>query len=433
MLIVDRALQARERDGCPIRVGIVGAGAMARGIVLQIATAVHGMEVVAIANRHLEGAERAFREAGVPRFHEAGLPGDVETCLARGDRVVTTDARLLCEASGIDVILEATGTVEFAAGVVLAAVQHGKDVVTMNAELQGTLGPILKVYADRAGVVLTDADGDQPGVIMNLYRFVEGIGCRPLLAGNIKGLHDRYRTPTTQAGFAGLHGISPEMATSFADGTKVSFEMAIVANATGFGVGRRGMYGPSCAHVDQAAALFPMEQMLNGGLVDYIVGAQPGPGVFIVGYQDHPVQQRYLRYYKLGDGPLYTFYTPYHLCHLEVPNTVARAVLFQDAAISPRHAPVVEVVATAKRPLRAGERLDGIGHYMTYGQCVNATEMTDLLPMGIAEGAQLTRDVPQDEVLTYADVTLPPGRLCDRLRAEQAAYFPQAVAETTGV
>jgi predicted homoserine dehydrogenase-like protein len=350
----------------------------------------------------------------------------LEHAIQNGVPAVTDAATLVCEARGIDAVLEVTGDVEFGAHIVLAALANRRHVITMNAELNGTLGPLLKVRADAAGVVFSDSDGDQPGVIMNLLRFVQSIGCRPVLAGNIKGLHDRYRNPTTQEGFARAHHLTPNMATSFADGTKVSFEMALVANATGFKVGQRGMYGPDChTHVTEAAPLFPLDKMMNGGLVDYVVGAQPSPGVFVLGYQDHPTQQHYLELYKLGKGPLYTFYTPYHLCHFEVPLTIARAVLFEDAAIAPLGGPVVHVVATAKKDLRAGDVLDGIGFYMTYGLAENADvqQRENLLPMGLSTGCRLVRDIPKDQVLTFDDVEVPAGRLCDRLWGEQQAHF----------
>jgi predicted homoserine dehydrogenase-like protein len=198
-----------------------------------------------------------------------------------------------------------------------------------------------------------------------------------------------------------------------------------VANGTGFRVGKRGMYGPYCAHVNDALTLFPMDQLLNGGLVDYIVGAQPASGVFVLGYNEHPLQQRYLKYYKMGDGPFYVFYTPYHLCHLEVPLTVARAVLFQDAALTPLAGPVCDVITAAKRDLKAGEMLDGIGGFTSYGLLENSEvcRTENLLPMGLSEGCRLRRDIPKDQVVTYDDVELPEGRLCDKLRAEQTTYF----------
>ena len=161
-------------------------------------------------------------------------------------------------------------------------------------------------------------------------------------------------------------------------------------------------------------------------MVDYVVGSKPGPGVFVLATHDDPKQRHYLNLYKLGEGPLYSFYTPYHLCHFEVPQTVARAVLFGDATIAPLGAPTVEVVAIAKRDLKAGEVLDGLGGYDTYGVAERAdmTAADDLLPMGVAEGCTLRRDVAKDEVLTYADVELPAGRLVDQLRAQQAAELP---------
>ena len=433
MIIVDKALEKRHQEGNPVRVAMVGAGYMGRGIALQIITATPGMELVAIYNRTLSEANRAYQEAGVDSIQAVSTVTQLETAIARGEYAITNDATLLCHARGIDAIVEVTGTIDFGAYVALEAIKSKKHVILMNAELDATLGPILKVYADRAGVVITNSDGDQPGVIMNLYRFVKAIGCKPVLAGNIKGLHDPYRTPETQKGYAAKYHQKPRMVTSFADGTKISMEMATVANGTGFKAGKRGMYGPHCDHVKDARTQFPIDQLLDGGLVDYVVGAEPAPGVFILGYNEHPIQQRYLKYYKMGEGPLYVFYTPYHLCHLETPLTVARAVLFQDAALAPLAGPVCDVITAAKRNLQAGETLDGIGGFTCYGLLENSQvcQAEKLLPMGLSEGCRLKRDVAKDQVITYADVELPEGRLCDRLRAEQSAYFAAVkVAQT---
>jgi predicted homoserine dehydrogenase-like protein len=440
MIIVDTALERRHREGRPIRVGIVGAGFMGRGVALQITTAVKGMRVVAIANRTLEGAHRAYREAGTERFATVETVAQLERAIEAGVPAATADPMLLCRAGGIDCIVEVTGTIEHAAGVTLEAIAHGKHVVLMNPEVDGTVGPILKTYADKAGVVLTTADGDQPGVMMNLVRFVRGLGVRPALVGNIKGLHDPYRNPTTQAEFARRWGQNPYMVTSFADGTKVSFENAIVANGTGMTVGRRGMFGPTVAAgtpIQQVAAEFPAEAMLEGpGIVDYVVGAMPGPGIFVLGTHDHPQQKHYLALYKLGDGPFYCFYTPYHLCHFEVPNTVARAVLFQDATMAPIGAPCVEVITAAKTDLKAGATIDGLGGYMTYGLAENARTAREqnLLPIGLAEGCTLRRAVAKDAALTFDDVELPAGRLCDRLWREQMdRFFPEFASLEQGL
>ncbi|GGC72241.1 NAD(P)H-dependent oxidoreductase [Chelatococcus reniformis] len=429
MFIVDNALAKRAAEGRPIRVGMVGAGFMARGIAMQLLRYFSGMELVAISNRNVENARSAYSDAGATDIVSVSSVQQLESAIAAGRRAVTDDPMLLCDAGNIDAIVEVTGAVEFSALVAVRAITQGKHVALMNAELDSTIGPLLKVYADRAGVVITNTEGDQPGVIMNLFRWVRGLGIRPVLCGNIKGLHDPYRNPTTQEGFAKTWGMKAPMVTSFADGTKISFENAIVANATGMTVAKRGMYGPTVepgTPIQGAVGWYPAEDLLEGpGIVDYVVGAMPNPGVFVLGTTDDRTEKHYLSLYKMGPGPLYCFYWPYHLCHFEVPTTIARAVLFGDAAIAPIGPPCVDVVAAAKRDLSAGEVIDGIGHYMTYGLAERADVVVTerLLPMGIAEGCRLKRDIPRDQVVTYNDVELPSGRLSVRLRAEQDALF----------
>ena len=425
MIILDTALEKRHQENNPVRVAIVGAGYMGRGVALQIVSAFRGLRLVAISNRTVATAATAYRQAGIPEVSTVETVSQLEAAMAAGKYCITDDALLLCQAEGIDAIIEATGEIEFGAHVTLKAIENGKHVILMNAELDATVGPLLKVIADRAGVIITNADGDQPGVVMNLLRFVRTIGYHPVLAGNIKGLQDHYRTPATQKAFAEQNKQKPKMVTSFADGTKISMEMAVVANATGFRTGTRGMYGPRCKHVTEALELFPKDQMLNGGLVDYVLGAEPGPGVFAIGYNDDPIKQQYANYFKMGDGPFYVFYVPYHLPHLEVPITVARAVLFHDAAVAPLGGPVCDVVAAAKQDLKCGQALDGIGGFDCYGMIENSdtTRQENFLPMGLAEGCRLKRDVARDEVIRYQDVDLPEGRLCDRLRVQQNEMF----------
>jgi predicted homoserine dehydrogenase-like protein len=425
MIIVDTALQKRADENNPVRVGLIGAGFMGRGLAIQMLNALPGMELVAIYNRTLETAKFAYTQAGAETVKHVTSVAELEAAIDQKTYAITDDPMLLCEADNIDAIIEATGEVEFGAQVVLKAIDNGKHVILMNAELDAVVGPLLKVKADKAGVVITNVDGDQPGVVMNLYRWVDMIGYNPIMAGNIKGLQDHYRTPATQKGFADKHHQKPRMITSFADGTKISMEMAVVANATGFGVGKRGMYGPECKHVTEAVDLFPLEEMLNGGLVDYILGAEPGPGVFVLGYNEHPIQKQYMKYLKMGDGPLYVFYVPYHFPHLETSITVARAVLFNDAATKPLGGPVVEVLTMAKRDMKAGDELDGIGGFDCYGETDNysVSKANNYLPMSLSEGCRLKHDVPKDHAITYDDVEIPEGRLCDKLRAEQNEYF----------
>jgi predicted homoserine dehydrogenase-like protein len=405
-----------------------GAGFMGRGIANQVARYTPGMELAVICNRTIGTALDAYVAAGVKDVVVVTTGAELDDAIRRGRHAVTDDPAVVCQSEIIEVVVEATGHVEHGAEVTLAAIEHGKHLVLMNAELDGTVGPLLKRKADAAGVIVTGCDGDQPGVQLNLYRFVKSIGLRPLVCGNIKGLQDRYRNPTTQAGFAKQWGQTASMVTSFADGTKISFEQAIVANATRMRVAQRGMIGIRWdGHVDDMVRMYDLDQLRElGGIVDYVVGAKPSPGVYVFAEAHDGIQAHYLNYGKLGEGPVYSFYVPYHLTVFEVPLSVARVALFGDTVIAPAGPPMVDVVATAKTDLHAGDVLDGLGHYMTYGQCENydVVRAENLLPIGLAEGCRLKRDVDRDEVLTYDDVEPPTGTTVHRLRAEQDQLFP---------
>jgi predicted homoserine dehydrogenase-like protein len=239
----------------------------------------------------------------------------------------------------------------------------------------------------------------------------------------LKGMVDRYRTPDTQRAFAEKYQQDPRSVTAFADGTKLSMEAAVLANATGFGVASRGMLGPRCTHVREVADRLPREAMLGGGIVDYALGAEPHTGAFVVVHEDHPLKMRHLAYLKMGDGPFYVFYTPFHLPHIQVASTIARAALFRDATVAAVGSPRTEVVAIAKRDLAAGETLDGLGGFCAYGVVENAEVVAEetLLPIGLSEGAVLKRAIAKDDAIRTGDVDTPDGRVCDRLRAEQLA------------
>jgi len=427
MILVDTALKARQEQGKPIRVGMVGAGFMGQGLTNQIENSVPGMRMAAIFNRRPERAAGVYRYAGHERIASTASQAEFDEAVRRGVPAVAEDPFLICRSPEIDVVVDVTGSVDFGARVILEAFQHQKPVVLMNAEVDATIGPILRVYAKKAGQILSACDGDEPGVQMNLVRWVKGLGLTPRVVGNVKGLQDPYRNPTTQKGWAERWAQNPAMVTSFADGSKISFEQSIVANATGFQVRSRGMsrglkYDGSILEIQKLYDLD--EARALGGIVDYTVGP-PLIKVFVLAEHPDPKQRHYLNLYKMGEGPLYPFWTPYHLVHFETPFSIARVVLFRDELAPPLGGPVVEVCAVAKRDLKAGEVLDEYGMYMTYGEAVNAGEMSAgrYLPEGLVEGCRLRRDIPKDRVLTYGDVDLPEGRIADGLRAEQYRHF----------
>jgi predicted homoserine dehydrogenase-like protein len=429
MIVVDTALARRLAERNPVRVAMVGAGYMARGIALQILTAMPGIRLVAVSNRTLPQAQRVYREAGVEAATPVRTVAELERAIAEERYAVAEDPALLCKAGQVEAVIETTGDVEFGAQVAFEAIRNGKHVILMNAEVDASIGPILKVHADRAGVVYTYTDGDEPGVAMNLFRFVDSMGYKPVLMGQIKGFLNRYRNPDTQKEFAEKHQQKAAMVASFADGSKLALESAIMGNATGFVPGVRGMYGHQCAHVKDLLGKFKVGDFARGGLVDFVLGAEPHTGAFVMGYNDHPIKKKYMSYFKFGEGPLYMFYTPYHLPHMQLPHSVARAVLFKDPTLAPIGAPVCDTMAVAKRDLQAGETLDGMGGFTCYGlvDSYESCRRGDYLPMALSVDCRLKRNIAKDQPISYRDVELPAGRLCDKLRAEQTAHFSVAL------
>jgi predicted homoserine dehydrogenase-like protein len=372
------------------------------------------MRLTAISNRRGERAVEALRYAGLPADSLVSDLGAFEDAAHAGVAVGTEDPLLLCRSEHVDVLVDVTGSVEYGARVALEAFANSKHVVLLNAELDATIGPILQTYADRHGVTLSACDGDEPGLQMNLFRWVVGLGLTPRLVVNVKGLQDPYRNPTTQQGFAEQWGQNPAMVTSFADGSKISFEQAIVANATGFKVPTRGMsrgrvYDGSIMDISE---LWDLEQLRElGGAVDYTVGPA-GVKVFVLAEHEDPATP-HLEPYKPDRGPIRSG-SPYHLVHFEVPSAIARVVLFGDNVARPLGGPAVEVCAVAKKDLSAGETLDEYGMYATYGEAVDADEMSAgrYLPEGLVMVAGCRARWPRTPC-SHERRRAPGGRIAD--------------------
>jgi predicted homoserine dehydrogenase-like protein len=427
VIIVDRALADRETSGQPIRVALVGAGYVGRRVALQFLTAARGMRLVAIVNRTVEVAESALRWAGAPEDSIVRVGGTLglSKAIRSGKYAVTDDLDVVCSSDDVDVVIEATGHVEYGTRACFEAMRGGKHVILMGAEVDATVGPILKTYADRAGVVYSYTDGDEPGVAMNLYRFVDSMGYRPVMMGQLKGFLDRYRNPRTQEQLAERLGQNPAVLACFADGSKLALEAAVMGNATGFVPRVRGMQGYTCEHVDDLLEMLAPEDFAEGGYVDYTLGAAPRTGAFVVCHDDHPRKREVMEYLKMGEGPLYMFYQPYHLPPWQVLHSVARAALFHDPTITPLGAPVCDTISYAKTDLPPGTVLDGMGGFAAYGliESADTCRRENTLPIAVSLDCRLKRAVAKDQPITYDDVELPAGRLVDRLRSEQLERF----------
>lgn len=426
MIIVDTAIAKRLAENRPIRVAMFGAGYSARHIASQIISSFPGMHLAVIVNRTPENAEFVYRNAGVANVRRVRSSGELQAAMKQGEYCITDDADVALGAADIEAVIETTGEIEYGAWATLKSIQAGKHTFVLNCEMDATVGLLMKVYAQKQGVIYSNSDGDEPGVASNLARHVRTMGLEVVGAGNLKGFYDVHRTPETQKAFADANNQKPHMMTSFVDGTKLSMELTVTGNALGFGVAKRGMYGIACDDVRNCLQSFPSDAFQPGrGIVDFLLGAAPATGAFVIGHTTHPMKRDYLKYLKMGEGPFYVFYTPFHLPQLEIPITVCRGVLCNDAAVTPKDRPYCEAVTIAKRDLKAGEVLDGIGGFMSYALIDNfdTSLAQNLLPMGVAQNCKLKRDVPTDTALTYDDVVLPEGRQIDALRQEMIAYF----------
>jgi len=426
MIIIDTEIAKRIAEDRPIEVALVGAGYSARHIASQIVGSFPGMHLAVVLNRTPSAAIAALNGAGVQDVRSVSSSSELEDAIAERAHCVTDNADAVFGAESIEAVIETTGEVEYGAWAALQSINAAKHTFVLNCEMDATVGPLLKQYADKKGVVYSNSDGDEPGVASNLARHVKTMGFEVVGAGNLKGFYDVHRTPETQRGFAEAHNQKPHMMTSFVDGTKLSMELTVTANALGFGVAKRGMHGVACDDVRTCLEHFPKDAFQPGrGIVDFLLGAAPHTGAFVIGHTEHPMKREYLQYLKMGEGPFYVFYTPFHLPQLEIPITVCRGVLCGDAAVAPKGKPYCDAVAIAKKPLKRGDVLDGIGGYTNYSLIDNfETSLRErLLPMGVSQDCVVKHDVAIDAALTYDDVELPFGRQIDQLRTEMISIF----------
>ena len=419
-------LRAREESGNPIRVALVGAGQMGRGMISQMERMMTGMCVVAVADIVLDRVISAYQEAGIPNEGIAVVEDQqgAEKAVEQGKRVATRNALLLPELSSTEVVIEASGVPDVGARVAFHSILHKKHVVMLNVETDVTVGYLLKSLADNAGVVYTVSAGDEPGATKELYDFASAMGFRIVAAGKGKNNPlDREATPDKLAAEAAAKKMSPKMLCTFVDGTKTMVEMTALSNATGLTVDRRGMHGP-VATVEQLPQLFSLQSqggiLRQEGVVDYALGSV-APGVFVIVTTDQGAVIEDLQYLKVGHGPNWVLYRPYHLANLETPLSAARAVLLGETTIATVRKPIAETITVAKRDLKVGEKLDGIGQCTFYGSIERADIATQegLLPLGLAQGAVLLADVAKGQPLTYDQVALDPKSMIVHLRALQ--------------
>lgn len=358
------------------------------------------MTAALVIARNPESAKALWLANGVEDPVVSDDPTVLTDAIADSRPCISTTPDIVAEIHHLDAVVEATGDVEYGARTAVAAMVGGHHMVSLNYETDATVGPLLNHWATQRGVVYTGSDGDQPGVMKRMVEYVEGIGLETVAAVNCKGFLDIHATPETIRPWAEKQGTSLHMTTAFTDGTKMNVENVSVANATGLIPARRGMVGVETTLAD---AVNDFERTLDRtGVVDYTLGGDFKGGIFVIGTGAHPeLAAPYLEYLKMGPGPWYLFYRPWHLVQMETAVSIGDCVLDARPTIAPVGAPVAEVITVAKRDLSSGTRLDGIGGYDSYGQIDTVAGAEGILPMGLVDKGQLTRDVRVDEPVTF--------------------------------
>ena len=430
----ERLLARQSTTGRPVRVGLVGAGQMGRGFVAQVRK-IAGMEVVAVADIDVQRATSALKAAGVENVVTGDNHDKLTSVVADGGTVAVTDSSLLT-ALPVDMVIDATGVPEIGAQIALRGLLSGKHVGLLNVETDITVGWLLARIAAQSGAVYTLCRGDEPAETLKLVEFARDLAFDVVCAG--KGKNNPLRphdTPTSLTAEANSKKMNPKMLCSFVDGSKAMIEMAALANAADLGVSKRGMSGhkttvPELHNVFKPAADGGI--LDRSGVVDFATGPV-APGVFVIARSDEHTVVEEMDYLGMGAGPYYSFYRPYHLASIEAPLSIPAAVLDGISDIHPR-AWRAEVAAGTKRPLKAGEAIDGIGGECVYGMIDSAETAREerLVPLGLLAGARLARDVDVDHILTYDDVELDTSTTIYQLRALQDQLLATEPAGAVG-
>lgn len=426
MYEIDTKLERLEAEGTPVRVGLIGAGQMGTDIVAQIA-GMKGMQCDIVVDLTTEIARSAFAQSSYAgEVVEASTAAEAERAIASGKKVVTTNFNVAIETKQIQSVIDATGSPEMGARITMECIFYKKHIVMMNVECDTTIGPILRMLCSQAGIVYSLTAGDEPGSIVELYRFAKALGFKIVAAGKGKNNPlDIYANPGMKEWVdkAAARNMNPRMLLEFVDGSKTMIEMAAVSNATGLVPDCRGMHGPRC-NIKELSRVFSLKSqggiLEREGVVDYGIG-DINPGVFVIVTTDQKRIIDGLVQRDMGNGPNYLLLRPYHLCSIETPLTAAQAVLYGESTAYPMDHLTSECITIAKKDLKAGEVLDSIGEYC-YRASIDLASVAraeNMLPVGLAKGAKLKRDVPKDGVITYDMVELNNNSVLLQLRRMQ--------------
>ena len=423
-----------ERHGT-ITIGLAGAGQMGTDIVVQVALMV-GLRIGAVSELRPQAAIDAALMAGhaAQDIVRAGTAAEIDAAVEAGKLAITESFEALCSSERVAVVIDATGNPNIGTLVALEAMRNGKHVVMLNVEADITIGRLLKEEARKAGVVYTGAAGDEPAATLELIGFAQSLGLEIVAAGKGKNNALKFDAmPEDCEAEARSRNMNARMLTEFVDGSKTMVEMVAIANATGLVPDVPGMHGPSASREELAQVLSTKADggiLGRSGAVDYTIGKGVAPGVFCIVKPRHARVGERMTDLKVGRGPCYAIFRPYHLTSLETPLSAARAVMHRRADLAPLDHPVAECTALAKRNLAPGDKLGKIGERDYRGFAMSWIAARDLgaLPLGLAEGTKVTKPIRKGEQLTYLNC-VPDGSLAvtqarRRLDQSDASFVP---------
>lgn len=438
-------LLARESAGAPVRIGLIGAGKFGTMFLSQVRLT-PGMHLVGLADLDVARARAQLRSAGwSDDAFAAGSPADA---LKRRLTFVTDDADSLLACPEIEVIVEATGDPKTGIRFALAAIAQRKHIVMVNVEADALAGPLLAQRARAAGVVYSLAWGDQPALICEHVDWARACGFKVISAGKGTRYHPRYHRSNPDTVWEILDKylriedralINPKMFNSFIDGTKSGIEMTAVCNATGLVPQSGGLGFPPASRFELADICKPKSAggaLEKEGVTEVVssvdreerdVPHHLAMGTFVVFEGETDYARRCFREYHLmpdKSGRFAALYRPVHMIGLELGISVASVALRGE----PTGAPTgfrSDVIATAKRNLKAGEMLDGEGGFCVWGRQTPAdvSLAQGLLPLGLAHQVRLTREVKEGESLRWSDVACDSNDSAVKARREMEAMF----------
>lgn len=426
---INNKLRELEENGKNIKVSLIGAGLMGKGMVSQMML-MKGMTPSLVVSRNIEDAIDSYTLAGIKRedIKIGKTLKDINIAMEDGKYVVSDRTDLGSSANLIDVVVDATGVPEAGSKIALDSILNKKHIVMVNVEADVTVGPILNKLAKNAGVIYTGTAGDEPGSVKEIYDFADALGFEIIALGKGKNNPiDFSATPDSVKEVALKKNLKALRLASFVDGTNTMIEMASMSNSTGFIPDKRGAHGVH-ANVKELTDIFRLKKdggiLDNIGVVDYVHGI--APGVFAVVSTSLDQVHREMKYLSMGDGPNYVLYRPYHLTSLETPITIAKAYFYNEATIAPKGGQVSEVVTIAKLDLKKGQYLDGIGEYKVLGTIEEyiKAKRENLLPIGLVNRkTKVKRDIKKGEFITYDMVELDKTSHIYKLRQMQEEMF----------